>query len=540
MLGYLGAWPFSSLAPAILTREALCKIVAILTQRYQGVLKGGRRDRAKLIFRALAVHDTRLGQVKTTEKPEVVHDDDLEQTLKTAQAELQSNNQGFKIDAPGNDEDDEDDDDMALAALEALDAIEVFNLEREKLESTEGRMRQAQLPLDNFRSLVLLMLVIAPLQPQETLSSLVLRSTDENMERIQQIADSILWSFGPEKNAGITNSSFKTIINQSLPFIFEGFNPLFEHFLFSKHLNLSKRRGTGASQLAPPVNVAQDTIPEPILATEGSILTPPILCQLSFFIPSSILFHRLRPLYSGSVDGFSINSFETKVLNWRAPTILLVSGTREALHHGNSLTDLRGNMPSRRFPPGASGNGSDNKLVFGVYLDLPWKHTHKEPLNSPNALLFQLTPIHDVLKASTLNHDHATLTKSGLSFGSPVPRGKPVSGLPSTLPIGAVSLNLDENLEYGVFMHDSAGGGAFGTSRAKRGDFEERFEIENLEVWGCGGDDVAKEQRERWQWEEREAAARRGVKLGKDKDADYALLEMAGLVGQHRSGGSMA
>jgi predicted mannosyl-3-phosphoglycerate phosphatase (HAD superfamily) len=61
-----------------------------------------------------------------------------------------------------------------------------------------------------------------------------------------------------------------------------------------------------------------------------------------------------------------------------------------------------------------------------------------------------------------------------------------------------------------------------------------------LEVWGCGGDDEAKAQAARWAWEEREAEARRKVNLGTgDIEADRALLEMAGLVGANRSGGSM-
>lgn len=61
-----------------------------------------------------------------------------------------------------------------------------------------------------------------------------------------------------------------------------------------------------------------------------------------------------------------------------------------------------------------------------------------------------------------------------------------------------------------------------------------------MEVWGCGGDKEQEEQRQRWEWEEREAEARRKVNLGTgDIEADRALLEMAGLIGGNRSGGSM-
>ncbi len=71
-------------------------------------------------------------------------------------------------------------------------------------------------------------------------------------------------------------------------------------------------------------------------------------------------------------------------------------------------------------------------------------------------------------------------------------------------------------------------------------DFQERFEISSLEVYGCGGDEEARQQAERWAWEAREAEARRKINLGTgDIEADRALLEMAGLIGTNRSGGSM-
>ena len=46
-------------------------------------------------------------------------------------------------------------------------------------------------------------------------------------------------------------------------------------------------------------------------------------------------------------------------------------------------------------------------------------------------------------------------------------------------------------------------------------------------------------QKRAWEFEKREAEARKGVRRGTDREADWALLEMAGLVGQGGSGGSM-
>ena len=111
----------------------------------------------------------------------------------------------------------------------------------------------------------------------------------------------------------------------------------------------------------------------------------------------------------------------------------------------------------------------------------------------------------------------------------------------TAIALGPVSLALDANLAFGAFNHEVSGGGAFGTSRVRAGrDWRERFEVESLEVWGLGGADAAAKQREAWLFEEREAARRRGLNLGRDREADYALLEMAGLVGGHgNSGGSM-
>ena len=443
---------------------------------------------------------------------------------------------GFALDEPGNDDEDDDDDELALAALDSLDAIEVYRAER----GTE-KARQAQIPADNWRGLIMLLLIIAPLGPQESLATLAGHTTDAALVNVRRTADSILWAFAPEQNPGISYSTFNTVVSSSLPFLFDGLSPLFEHFLFSQNLDFSKFRSKEKS--SHPLSSTYAFVgsllspTEPLLPPEGEILDVDTLSQLSFFIKSTNLFRRLRLLYSGNDAGFSINSIQQKVLNWRAPSILLVSGTR--LQSSSNRRAFAETLPQSRFPSSSPGNSTDGRIVFGAYLNVPWRQTHKEAIGDDLTLLFQLEPIHEVFHASTLNRDYATFTKSGVGFGVPPPK-KAVSGFQSFTALGAVSLFLDENLEFGVFTHEASGGGAFGTSRMRTGDWQDRFEIESLEVWGCGGDEEAERQRQAWKWEEREAAARRGVTLGRDKDADYALLEMAGLVGGHgNSGGSM-
>ncbi|KAK3079134.1 Restriction of telomere capping protein 5 [Coniosporium uncinatum] len=118
-------------------------------------------------------------------------------------------------------------------------------------------------------------------------------------------------------------------------------------------------------------------------------------------------------------------------------------------------------------------------------------------------------------------------------------------GLEQHVPLGPVSLHFDDALEFGVFTHERSGGGSFLTpehlqSDTSANDWQDRFEIDALEVWGCGGSEEAEEQRKAWQWEEREAEARRRINLGTgDIEADKELLRMAGIISGERSGGSM-
>lgn len=554
MATYLGAFPFPSLAPSILTIEALLKVVVIMTERYGTVLKRGRADRNKLLFRSLAVFDRRMSSVyekPTQELLDSVRDEKLEKVdtsdavleearSQAAGEESSQSALGFAIDKPANDEDEEEDDDeLALAALDSLDAIEVFKFD----QRADTKIHHAQIPVDNFRRLLMLLLVIAPLDSQESLSKHAERLNPKRIESLRQVADSILWSFTPEQNAGIFYHSFNKIIPASLPYIFDGLNPLFEHFLFSKNIDLSKRKRSSApaQMTSPTVHQTADAPLEPLLPREGDILNLDILSQLSFFIKGTNLFRRLRPLYLGADAGFSLGSIEQKVFNWRAPSILLVSGTRlSPTPKGTRERSFADTLHPKRFADGASGNNSHGKVIFGAYIDVPWKHTYKEAIGGSEMLLFQLSPLHEVFGASTVSKDYLTFTKTGIGLGCPPPRAKSVSGLSSHTALGPISLLLDSSLEFGVFTHDSTGGGSFHPSTTRHSDWQDRFEIDNLEIWGCGGDEEAERQRAAWAFEEREAEARRSVKMGKDIEADRALLEMAGLVGGHgNSGGSM-
>lgn len=555
MATWLGAFPFPSLAPSILTIEAMLKVVVIMTERYGKVLKKGKADRNKLLFRSLAVYDRRMSSLyETSDQPQLsafnkegLTSSEEQAVASPLQSPVRSHQPGFSIDQPANDNDeDEDDDELALAALDSLDAIEVFKQD----QRSDTKIHHAQIPVDNFRRLLMLLIVIAPLEPQENLSKHAERLTEARIEGVRRVADSILWQFTPEENAGIFYRSFNTIVPASLPYMFDGLNPLFEHFLFSKNLDLSQHRGKASSGASLTSSTLQTTHSrsnepeeplEPLLPQEGAILDLNVLSQLAFFLKGSTVFRRLRPLYLGADAGFSMGSIVQKVFDWRAPTILLVAGTRlSAKPTGAAERGFADSLPPKRFADGPAGNAKNGKVVFGVYLDVPWKHTYKEAIGGSNTVLFQLEPVHEVFRASSLSTDYATFTRHGIGFGCPPPRTRPVSGLSNHVDLGAVSLMLDQSLEYAVFNHDSNGGGSFHPSQSKNTDWQDRFEISDLEIWGCGGDEEAAQQRAARAFEEREAEARKGIRRGNDIESGRALLEMAGLVGNHNaSGGSM-
>ncbi|QSZ30933.1 hypothetical protein DSL72_000492 [Monilinia vaccinii-corymbosi] len=533
MVSYLGAFPFGKDAPVVLGFEQMIMVVVIMTERYLRVLKKGNRDRTKLLFRSLAVYDRRESRtgienerIKTETAP----------PLSERESVVKSHATGFAIDAAANDDEEEedDDDDLALTALESLDAIEVFR-------HGDPPIAQATIPSDNLKKLIMLLLLVAPLGIQESLTHHTERLASEQLESLRKTADNILAAFvNVEKLPGVKIHQFNTVIPISLPFIFNGFNPLFEHFLFSKNIDFTKRKYPSEP---PPASLPNTDIDQPLLPQIGEILDLNVLSQLSFFLPGESLFRRLRLLYSGGDAGFSMGSFETRVFNWRAPTILLVAGNRIGdSPTGGQERNFADTLPPKRFP----NSSKSSRVVFGMYLSQPWRQTHTECFGDTDTLLFQLEPVHEVFHASIINRDYVAFSKPPsahpcLSFGCPHPKAKKTAGLSSHVNLGAVSLYLDSSFEFGVFTHNyTSGGGAFHNSETRRNDFQDRFEIESLEVWGCGGDAEAQKQKEMWAWEEREAEARRKINLGSgDIEADRALLEMAGLIGGNRSGGSM-
>ncbi|KAK6521343.1 Restriction of telomere capping protein 5 [Arthrobotrys conoides] len=544
-------FPFLSDGPGILDWEAIVRVVCVFTGRYKTVLRKGGGDPVRVWFRILAVHDRGGGGTSNGHEVNGKH---IEAAIAEAMAhggehrdthhshekhdDHDHNHEDddhsddiFQIADPEDMEDENDDDELALAALEALDAIEVFKLAEKPAVMVQKYVRR--LDPQELTKLVMLLLVIAPLDPQESLATYVERYSGDALVDLRRAAGSIVRSMSVDGKP-ILWTGFSRSVKRSLPHLFDGFKPLYEHFLFSKRLNMNKN-----SSLNLPL------IP-PLLQHYGTILTPTILNQLSFFLKGETLYRRLRKLYIGSDDGFSMGMFEQKVFKWRAPTILLVSGSRMGPPSTSREKSFSDTLSPKRFPDSISDDNDDEEsetLTFGVYIDIMWKITHKECFGTSSTQLFQLHPIHEVFETSKSHSDYIYWNKSaGIGFGAPLPRIKP--GDPVLhMNLGAVSLILDESLEFGVFTHSSSGGGAYHTSDlnvgGRNGDWQERFNIEEIEVWGVGGEEEAKEQARQWAWDEAEAMRRRNVQLGDDVEANRALLEMAGIIGGNRSGGSV-
>ncbi|KAJ5734396.1 hypothetical protein N7493_003182 [Penicillium malachiteum] len=550
MVSYLGAFPFqNTMAPSVLTFDAMVKVVVLLTERYGKVLRRGRKDRVKLLFGSLAdVGRKDMGNLDS--KTEEGHG---EATVEegTGAPDIQSHALGFSIDKPANDDYDEDeDDDLALAALETLDAIEVFKHDH-RVDRTVYKTR---ISIDTFRRLLMLLLVIAPLKPLESVKVYTSDFGTERIEAIQKEADSIISAFSPEEtDGGISYRAFARTVTSSLPYLFDPLTALFEHMLFSKNLNLSQRRQKEnavekemteepeeSEELPPPTTVM---LPG---SFESTILTPTIISHLSFFLPSVApslsLFRsdaRLHPVFSTSAHGSSLTSFSHHVLTWQSSCIMILQGTLE---------------------------GTSDLVTMGAYIPQSWKSStstsnlSSTQLSSPLPYLFQLSPTHQVLQgnsspsvAQKTNLPAAWFsTHTGIAIGCQIPPASRSQHIPPS-PHGAGSLLIDVNLETADFQIDPVRhDGVFlppGTSSPNDKPTKTSLDLYTLEVWGVvpdpelnsssdAGTGAVQAQRAKWEFEAREAERRRNVNLkagGGDSAKESArwLLETAGIISDH-------
>ncbi|PWY86093.1 restriction of telomere capping protein 5 [Aspergillus heteromorphus CBS 117.55] len=545
MVSYLGAFPFqNTLAPSVLTFDAMVKVVVLLTERYGKVLRRARRDRIRLLFGSLADvgrKDIDLGQPSQ----------DTTEEGTTESVVAMSHAPGFAIDEPANDDyDDDEDDDLALAALEALDAIEVFKHD----SRIDKAVYEARISASTLRRLLMLLIVVSPLKFLEPVRMYTSDLNEKRMETVRKEADSIMAAFDQESSGGISYKAFAQTVTSSFPFLFDPLTPLFEHLLFSKNLDLSQRRDRAESTASEPIEESPEPLPSPPTVLlpggfESVILNPSVISHLSFFLPSSsesLNFLRgnvrLHPVFSTAAHGSSVTSFSHHVLTWSSGTLLILEGA----------------------------TSTNNTVTVGAYLPQPWKSPSSTQTSSkfPNAILpsfFQLSPKHILLPgnpSSSLNQPNTPTayfsTHSGISIGCQIPPSSRSHHKPPT-PIGAGSLTIDASLETADFHASPFGhNGVFlppAPGTIPESPSKTRIEIYSLEVWGlvpdptitsADGEKSAVElQQAKWDFEAREAERRRNVnmKAGAGDSARESarwLLEAAGVVGDAgRSGGSV-
>ena len=512
----------------------MLKVITIFTARYRKVLKKGNQDKTRLLFRSLAIFDRRSSmnvgsekQQKSNTNIEIFTEQDIKD-LKSAELEIGAPS-GFAVDMPANDDEEEDDDDLALAALDALDAIEVFKHD----QKTDRKISHANIPASNLKRLIELLLTMIWLSAQESLATYSQSLTKSHLSRLDEVSECVVQAFDPDAvSEGISYQSFVNTVLTSVPYLFEPLNPLFERFLFSKNLDLSRHRDAAG----------QPSMPEPLgrrpqilgKSDEQGILNQASLSQLNIFldIESSAEFH---PLYSTNQDGTSLSSFSRQVLSWQSATILLLKGSTAS---------------------------SKKQITIGAYLPEHWRNASstKAPEDAAKKpVMFQLSPRHAVFRGNSLNKSLPVSyfsNDTGMALGCVIPPASRTHG-PVPIPaLGPVGLLIDSDIAIATFQHDGDGGtGAFMTdprleAAQRRGLAQHKkmeIDIDVLEVWGINtsddkGEDEATKQKKRLAWEEAEAARRRGVNFGGDKGDARALLEMAGIVGENsgnRTGGSV-
>ncbi|ODV93777.1 hypothetical protein PACTADRAFT_4679 [Pachysolen tannophilus NRRL Y-2460] len=327
--------------------------------------------------------------------------------------------------------------------------------------------------------------------------------------------------------------------------IFQPFTALLSPLLFMEH------------SVSPPLC---ETLVPKIEIEMTRLVNEFTLSQLATFLPANLCYTNMKKLYVGKDSGFSMRSFESKVFGWKAPTILLVSGHRIEPNKKKISkrcdTFINEEYPKfRRSPENPSkiyGEGSE-RLTYGVYLHHAWKISNKEPFGDSKTLIFQLAPQQQLFESSLFQNSYAyfnTLNNGGIGFGCNLPEIK--NGIKKYHP-GNVSLLIDGGLEFCCFRHIGIGG-SFNTgsgfnklpsesvphsANSITPEYEDKFTISDIEVFGVGSDKEIQEQIKSWEWEKREAEARQRVNI-KNLGEERAFLEMVGLAGNHGgTGGSV-
>ncbi|KAG0376074.1 Restriction of telomere capping protein 5 [Mortierella sp. AD032] len=206
------------------------------------------------------------------------------------------------------------------------------------------------------------------------------------------------------------------------------------------------------------------------------------------------------------------------------------------------------------------------RMILGAYVTETWK-VSKAGWGNDSFALFELSPCFEVFPAKKLSTGSTTTTgpPSSVRFH---PGGRTThtsSAIGSGLSSGANAavsnrhyihflknagvgfggqesescmLYMDDNLRYGNYRQDFAGGNVYmSAGGARQSGFQVEFEIVECEVWGLGGAEAKARQQKEWDFEQREANRRANIQLRSkngEQDVDRDLLEMAGVIDPDR------
>ena len=321
---------------------------------------------------------------------------------------------------------------------------------------------------------------------------------------------------------------FKEAVDTIIPRVFRPLSMLLEHLLFID----SDLKTTGVT----------------LDASGGEILTYALYAQLLMCTPRQFDLQEFHKLYSSSKNGFSMREIQSKTFKFRAPTILLVSGSRIDNDETYAKTKNRQYGQFLREYPKLKQEDQQleecylkkGKLIYAVLIKEPWQMTNKSYFGGEHTTIIQLSPRLDLYRANQSDVVYFNTLGGGIGIGCTQPQLKVNSR--KYVP-GSISLTIDNALEFGVFRH-AGYGGSFNPSElaVKRAEqdriFEIKFIIRHIEIWGLADENVLKEQRRELKWEEAESKRRQSVNV-RMMSEDRALLEMAGLIGHQMSGGSV-
>lgn len=315
-----------------------------------------------------------------------------------------------------------------------------------------GQMKPDQIRKEDLVDLIQFCLAIQEKRDVEVVSQYIDHLQGEQVLQFQEAARAIADSISSTESvsAGEVTQFLKTS-----PHLFSSLSSLYAHFLYP---------GAKRSEV---ISKSKQSL------SSENILNGSTSAQLGLFLPRELIRGKLDALYTASHDGFSMSSFESKVLRYPGPSVLLIDGT-----------DVL----------------SKETIQYGFYNSSPWKNSSKETFGDSSTTLFELRPRHSVYTGETLKHKIWFAKSLGIGIGCmpPAPHTK-------IHDFGNLSLVLDTSLEFADFRSTS------GTTKCQ---------IREVEVWGLGGDREA--QRKAWEWEENEAQRRRTINV-KDMQADYGM-----------------